>query len=761
MKHRQRWNAKLLVAGLVLLALSVVGGLVWVTATALKAEANEFTNAQRATATNSERLALWRLDSFLLSPLGLENNRPFTNYTALASPAPIILDDAGFPVADPGRVPSPLLSAEVPPWMLLHFELDRERGWRSPQVLPTLLASRLSGDPLHLSLSNCTDERKTAVRELRQLVPFDTALRQLQTQEDLDPETSPVILPVSIVDSPSTEKPDWLHPDNFNSRPGLSLPEPVPATVEQVRELEKLRQDVNSTISQAVSPDAAARKKAAVNSMTARGNYELQNNGLLPQMFKDDNLKAKPLDQVATNTNPQQEQLKQTNEWVEKQAKTIQGRAGIPQSGSTLADAAKVPGGPFGGGGGYGGNLEKKGNGLGSSKPGAPADSGSEAKPPPVVLPTAIRLTSLRTRWLIGTDGVERMALVRQAQIGERICYQGILVDWPKLRDTLLAEIHDLFPQATLEFLREGQANPADLQMTTLPVLLNPNTPYPAPPTEWTPLRIGLVLAWAAALLAMVATALGARAILSMAERRIRFASAVTHELRSPLTAMQLHLDLLNSGLITDETKKAEYLRTLADESDRLNRLVENVLDFAKLEKSSALVNARVVPLADILVNVEQTWSSRLEGDRFQLRTDMSPALVASAIFVDARVLDQVLGNLIDNARKYAKPAEDRRIEVRIHSTAEHRVCIDVRDYGPGVAAAERKAIFKPFSRGSAACETGGAGLGLALAKEWAELFGGTLEYIPGEPGACFRLAFPIRGMGSTVRAVPAMPMHD
>ncbi len=163
---------------------------------------------------------------------------------------------------------------------------------------------------------------------------------------------------------------------------------------------------------------------------------------------------------------------------------------------------------------------------------------------------------------------------------------------------------------------------------------------------------------------------------------------------------------------------------------------------------AEALGNARVVPLADIAANVEHTWSSRLLSDRFILQTELGSSVANSAIFVDARVLDQVLGNLIDNARKYAKHAEDRRISVLIRADGPKQVSIDVQDHGPGVPAAERKAIFKPFTRGSAACETGGAGLGLSLAKEWAELFGGTLEYVASHPGACFRLSFPVRDAG-------------
>src|SRR5580704_503375 len=120
--------------------------------------------------------------------------------------------------------------------------------------------------------------------------------------------------------------------------------------------------------------------------------------------------------------------------------------------------------------------------------------------------------------------------------------------------------------------------------MTALPVQLDPGRWATTWRPEWTPLRVGLVMAWAAALLALLVVGLGGWSLLDLSERRFRFVSAVTHELRTPLTTLRLYLDMLAGGLIHDEMQKKEYLQTLNGEADRLNRLVGNVLDFSCLE---------------------------------------------------------------------------------------------------------------------------------------------------------------------------------
>src|SRR5947209_11851189 len=114
-------------------------------------------------------------------------------------------------------------------------------------------------------------------------------------------------------------------------------------------------------------------------------------------------------------------------------------------------------------------------------------------------------------------------------------------------------------------------------------------------------MRTGLSLAWLAALVGLGAVAGGGWSLLTLSQRRIRFVSAVTHELRTPLTSLRLYLDLLLSGMVQDEQKRQEYLATLNTESDRLHRLIDNVLDFARLERQRTQTATQPVKVCDLL----------------------------------------------------------------------------------------------------------------------------------------------------------------
>jgi signal transduction histidine kinase len=276
--------------------------------------------------------------------------------------------------------------------------------------------------------------------------------------------------------------------------------------------------------------------------------------------------------------------------------------------------------------------------------------------------------------------------------------------------------------------------------LAALPLQLDPG-PLPPPPGEvgWTPLRVGLTFAWAAALVALLAVALGGWSLIDLSERRIRFVSAVTHELRTPLTTLRLYLDMLTNGLVRDEQQRAEYLRTLHAEADRLTRLVSNVLDFSRLENQRPNLVRAPVTVGALLEQIGATWQGRCQDGGKELVIEPAPE---AALVTDAALLQQVLGNLIDNACKYSREAEDRRIWVRARVEGG-RVAFEVEDRGPGVPVRERHSIFRPFRRGTSADVTaGGVGLGLALAKRWAELLGGklTLASPSGAPGACFRV---------------------
>ena len=105
--------------------------------------------------------------------------------------------------------------------------------------------------------------------------------------------------------------------------------------------------------------------------------------------------------------------------------------------------------------------------------------------------------------------------------------------------------------------------------------------------------------------------------------------------------------------------------------------------------------------------------------------------------------MQQVLGNLLDNACKYSRGAADRRVCLRVRRQGR-RVVFEVEDRGPGVPKRERRSIFRAFRRGRNADVTGGGvGLGLALARRWARLLGGELTLRPTAGGACFRLSLP------------------
>jgi signal transduction histidine kinase len=212
------------------------------------------------------------------------------------------------------------------------------------------------------------------------------------------------------------------------------------------------------------------------------------------------------------------------------------------------------------------------------------------------------------------------------------------------------------------------------------------------------------------------------------------------------LTTLRLYLDMLAGGLVKDEERRAEYLQTLHCETDRLHRLVGNVLDFSRLENQRPRLEMATVPVADLLEQVRSNWHGRCQSaDKELIVQNDLPA--DARLVTDLNIAQQILANLIDNACKYSKDAQDKRIWLRGRGEAG-RLIVEVEDRGPGVPVRERRTIFRPFRRGRGADVTaGGVGLGLALASQWARLLGGrlTLAPVPGASGACFLLDLPAR----------------
>jgi signal transduction histidine kinase len=354
--------------------------------------------------------------------------------------------------------------------------------------------------------------------------------------------------------------------------------------------------------------------------------------------------------------------------------------------------------------------------------------------------PLSAMIGDFRPLWLRAIGQPDELVIARLTQLGNTTVVQGVLLDWPKLRELLVTEISDLFPEGRLEPMFAETAEYPERMMTVLPVQLNPGPLTAQILPGWTPMRTGLLLAWVAALGALTVVGLGGWSLLDLSERRIRFVSAVTHELRTPLTTLRLYLDMLTGGLIRDEKKKDEYLHTLHGETDRLHRLVSNVLDFARLERQRPKLALKEITPHELLDQVSGNWSERCKAAGKELVVESVPEL--PTVRTDSELVQQILGNLIDNACKYSRGAADERIWLRAARDGSGTV-FEVEDRGPGVSPRERQRIFQAFRRGGGADVTaGGVGLGLALARRWTQLLGGKLDVTPGadDVGARFQL---------------------
>ena len=254
------------------------------------------------------------------------------------------------------------------------------------------------------------------------------------------------------------------------------------------------------------------------------------------------------------------------------------------------------------------------------------------------------------------------------------------------------------------------------------------------------------------ALLGLVALLVGALVVslVARAERlareRSQFAAAAAHELRTPLAGLQLYGDMLAEGL-GDPDKHREYARRMSEEAARLGRVVSNVLGFSQLERGNLSVEARPGRVDLALRELAERAEPALDRAGAALALDVEPELEAR---FDPDALARIVGNLLDNAEKYARGAEDRTITLaaRVAPGARDRgagvVEIVVSDHGPGIAAPARRRLFRPFVRGVSADGPAGLGLGLALSQSLARAMGGELVHRPGpDGGAAFVLRLP------------------
>lgn len=259
------------------------------------------------------------------------------------------------------------------------------------------------------------------------------------------------------------------------------------------------------------------------------------------------------------------------------------------------------------------------------------------------------------------------------------------------------------------------------------------------------------VLAWTSAAFAAV-LALGFFSLYRLGISQIRvarqqqdFVSAVSHELKTPLTSIRLYGEMLREDWVEDDKRK-QYYAYIHDEAERLTRLISNVLRLAKISRSEPQLEVARVPVGEALAAIEEKISSQIERAGFTLDVRCDDDLRERLAVVDRDALTQILINLVDNALKFSKDADHKTVELRCVAESDDTVSFRVRDYGPGIPKDQLKKIFVLFYRGESELtrETIGTGIGLAIVRELTVAMGGQIDVVNKDPGAEFRVSLPL-----------------
>lgn len=222
---------------------------------------------------------------------------------------------------------------------------------------------------------------------------------------------------------------------------------------------------------------------------------------------------------------------------------------------------------------------------------------------------------------------------------------------------------------------------------------------------------------------------------------RIRAAlfSSVTHDLRTPLSSIKASAtSLLEEGVAFDSQQREELLRTIAEESDRLNRLIGNLLDLSRLRAGALVPEKLPTPIEDVIDSVVSRLG-KIFGDRqvqVRIREGIPP------VPMDVMQIDQVLSNLLENAAVHAAPNSD--VEIRA-TKWQSSVEVEVSDHGTGIPAGEREKVFEEFYRRDGGGSKRGAGLGLSIARAIVQAHGGQIwirETPGGGTAVVFRLPY-------------------
>jgi len=719
----------------------LLAAMAWVSWHTLALERERETAAHEADQQERVRLALWRLDFQASALMIRENARPPYDFRPFHSPEGLVNKSYSNVAKGEVLLPSPLL-AEVPEHVLLYFQMDSRGQVLSPQVPQNderalALAQFINADDLTRS-----EQRLSGLRELlAKPVQVITPPQQRESSVWNNRRTAPMapaaatslnrqllaemacVARFEIDDSKTAEANDANLPRNpaWNAQQGQVASQQL---MLNSTENYSRNRAVNLQAEEAIKQQPQIKMKEGSNGLAYSKEKGAEPKPAAAKALKKES--SKPAGSSNGSSLVASSEATANSMDDKKMAARQQ-----PQDLATAAAPAPMA---------FKTKEDRTTQALGNE-----SSAASALQPPLKNAPAANSSRPFQGVWL-GSN----LMLTREAFVDGVRMVQGVWLDWPALRESLLREITDLFPDAKLEPAANATAGtrPDDdpLRFAALPVRLVPGTIQLPPLPFWTPLRRSLGIALACVLLAAMAVGLVLFGTVALSERRADFVSAVTHELRTPLTTFRLYSEMLADGMVTDEAQRKTYLDTLTGEASRLSHLVENVLAYARLERGSAKARAENITIGELLDRILPRLQQRADDCGMKVLVQATDADRKTQLHVDAAAVEQILFNLVDNACKYAAP---RAAQPVIHVEAETSgkfAMLRVRDHGGGISRSEQRRIFHPFHKSAdqAAHSAPGVGLGLALCRRLATALGGAITLdATHKDGACFMLRLP------------------
>jgi len=239
---------------------------------------------------------------------------------------------------------------------------------------------------------------------------------------------------------------------------------------------------------------------------------------------------------------------------------------------------------------------------------------------------------------------------------------------------------------------------------------------------------------------------------LALGEQRLNFVSSVSHELKTPLTSIRMYSQMLEEGTVISEVHQKKYFRFIYGESERLTRLIDNILQLSSLSQQQQSVQPEYTPLALLVDIIRSKTSSIIDKHGFQqniILDVVNTELIL--VLVEQDAFSQVVINITDNAikffnRKQINDSARQKIDFifRNHPKNKHQIVLEIRDYGEGITQEQESKIFELFYRGSNELTrtTQGTGIGLALVKDLVSAQHGEIKVERREPGLAMLLSF-------------------